>query len=412
MGKRRFFYAAVGVIVLLLAGFIYAWSILSAPISADFPAWSNAQLSLTFTLCMAFFCLGGMAAGILSKRLSAGVSVRLSAVLFLAGFCLTARAHSLPTLYVGYGVLCGAASGFSYNAVMNVMPRWFPRRQGLISGILLMGFGSSSMVIGTLFTALTPAVSGAWRTSLLVMGLLMASILFFASFCFRPPVGVAASPGDALPAHTGPVLTPGQMVRRKSFWCFFLWAALLSAAGLVIIGQARSLALAAVPSLAPGALSLAVGLISVCNGLGRVVFGALFDRVGQGCTLFVVTCTLLAGAVLLALSFPTGAVPVLVAGFVLTGLGYGGGPTMNAAVTKRLYGQEHYAVNFSIVNTNLLVAACANTAAGLLCDALGGYAAVFFLLFFLLCAAFAALLAMRHPLPRFRHPHTKTAPES
>ena len=51
----RFLYAAVGLVVLLFAGFVYGWSIFAAPIGADFPAWSKAQLSLTFTICMAFF---------------------------------------------------------------------------------------------------------------------------------------------------------------------------------------------------------------------------------------------------------------------------------------------------------------------------------------------------------------------
>ena len=187
MGKKRILYAVVGVAVMLFAGFVYAWSILSAPIAADFPQWTNAQLSLTFTICMAFFCLGGMAAGVLSKRIPVRFNVIISAVLFLVGFFLTSRVQSLLLLYVSYGVLCGTASGFAYNSVMNVMPRWFPDRQGLISGILLMGFGASSMIIGSAFTSLTPSSAGAWRSSLLFMGVLMAVILLVGSFFLIPP---------------------------------------------------------------------------------------------------------------------------------------------------------------------------------------------------------------------------------
>lgn len=400
MGKKRIFYAVVGVAVMLFAGFVYAWSILSAPIAADFPQWSNAQLSLTFTICMAFFCLGGMAAGVLSKRFPVRLNVMISAVLFLVGFFLTARVQSLPLLYVSYGVLCGTASGFAYNSVMNVMPRWFPDRQGLISGVLLMGFGASSMIIGSAFTALTPTVSGAWRSSLLVMGVLMAVVLLAGSFFFIPPKEGEAptSPAKhATPGEQGLELTPGRMMRRPSFWCFFLWATLLSAAGLVIIAQARSVALTAVPDFDAGTLSFSVGLISVCNGLGRVIFGALFDKMGRKATMLSVTFALVAGAVLLAMSLTAGSAVLLVAGFIFTGLGYGGGPTMSAAFTKRFYGQQNYAVNFSITNTNLLVASFASTAAGAIYDAMGSYTAVFALIFVLLAIAFVSMFLIRKP---------------
>ena len=62
---NRWVYAIIGVIVLLLAGLIYAWSIMSQAIGAAHPDWTAAQLSLTFTLVMAFFCVGSLVAGIL-----------------------------------------------------------------------------------------------------------------------------------------------------------------------------------------------------------------------------------------------------------------------------------------------------------------------------------------------------------
>lgn len=83
---NRWVYAIVGVIVLLFAGLVYAWSVLSTPIAAEFTAWSKAQLSLTFTLVMILFCVGSLLCGLLAGRLSAKASVRIGAVLFLLGF--------------------------------------------------------------------------------------------------------------------------------------------------------------------------------------------------------------------------------------------------------------------------------------------------------------------------------------
>ena len=133
---NRWVYAIVGVVVLLFAGLVYAWSVLSTPIGAEFTGWTKAQLSLTFTLVMILFCIGSLLCGLLAGKLSAKNAVRLGAVLFLAGFFIASRCQSPLTLYLGFGVLCGLGSGLSYNAVMSTMVRWFPDRPGLISGVL------------------------------------------------------------------------------------------------------------------------------------------------------------------------------------------------------------------------------------------------------------------------------------
>ena len=67
---NRWVYAIVGVIVLLFAGLVYAWSVLSTPIGAEFTGWTKAQLSLTFTLVMILFCIGSLLCGLLAGRLS------------------------------------------------------------------------------------------------------------------------------------------------------------------------------------------------------------------------------------------------------------------------------------------------------------------------------------------------------
>lgn len=66
---NRWVYAIVGVIVLLFAGLVYAWSVLSTPIGAEFTGWTKAQLSLTFTLVMILFCIGSLLCGLLAGKL-------------------------------------------------------------------------------------------------------------------------------------------------------------------------------------------------------------------------------------------------------------------------------------------------------------------------------------------------------
>ena len=77
---NRWVYAVIGVIVLLLAGLVYAWSVMSKSIAASRPDWSAAQLSMTFTLVMAFFCVGCLIAGILAKKVSPKIYVIAAAI--------------------------------------------------------------------------------------------------------------------------------------------------------------------------------------------------------------------------------------------------------------------------------------------------------------------------------------------
>ncbi len=386
---------------MLFAGFVYAWSVLSSFIAADYPDWSKGSLSLTFTICMAFFCLGGLAGGILSKRIPVRVNVLISAVLFLAGFFLASRAQTLPALYIGYGVLCGSGSGFAYNAVLNIMPRWFPNNQGLISGVLLMGFGASSLIIGSVFTAVTPAETGGWRASFLFMGVLIAVILVVCSFFFIPPKpGELPAPkttANAAGASGAPDLTTGQMLRKSSFWLFWVWAILLSGVGLAIIAQAKPIAAMVGTGLSAESLALIVGLISVCNGLGRILTGALFDRIGHKATMLFVNVLSVVSALILILALATHLFPLVVVGFLGAGIAYGGSPTLSAAYTRAVFGQKNFPVNLSIMNLQLLVASFFGTFAGMLYDASGSYMTTFIMLVACAGVAFLFLAAIKSP---------------
>lgn len=386
----------VGLFIMLLSGFVYAWSMISAPIAAEFPNWSSAQLGTTFTICMASFCLGGLAAGTLLRYLSARCNLCIAAALFLAGFLLASRVQSVLGLYLSYGVLCGVACGFAYNAVLSTIPRWYPQKQGLVSGALLMCFGASSMIVGSAFTAFTPDSIGAWRDSLRLMGFLIAAVLFAGSFLFQSPERAAASPaGTVSQDDTGFPLQ--QVIRHRSFWFFFFWAAFLSAAGLAIISQARSIASSVGTDLSPLAISVVVGLISVSNGAGRITIGAMFDRFGQKRTMSIVVILFLISAVLISLASVLSSFPVMVAGFLVLGMGYGGVPTSAAVVMRLFYGSKHYSVNFSAVNLNLLLGSFGGTVAGALYDATGRFTMTFAFLFVCILLSSVVMTGIRKP---------------
>lgn len=394
---NRWIYAIVGVISLLMAGTIYAWSVMSKTIGASHPEWSAAQLSLTFTVVMAFFCIGSLVAGLLSKRIHPRIYMMGSAIFMLAGFFLASMTTDSPVmLYIGFGVCCGFGAGLAYNAVMGTICAWFPDKQGLISGILLMGFGLSSFIIGKVFAAIAPPDgSQEWCILYRIMAVVWFVVLLICSFFFVKP-DANKNTAKVIEA-TALDVNASQMIRIPVFWLLYVWAILVSAAGLALIGQASGIASQVGPTVAAGTIATVVGLISILNGLGRIVYGAIFDKMGYRLTMILeMVCFLLTGFVLL-FALKTGSFAAVVIGFMLGGFSYAGVTPIQSAVISDFFGRTHYSTNFSVIVTNLLIASFASTISGRLYDSTQSYNSTILMMLFVTALAFLMFIGIRRP---------------
>ena len=400
---NRWVYAIIGVIVLLMAGLVYAWSVMSKSIGASRPDWTAAQLSVTFTLVMAFFCIGCLVAGILAKKVSPKIYVLLSGVLFLVGFLVASMTGASPVmLYLGFGILCGLGAGFAYNAVMSTMSQWFPDKQGLISGILLMGFGLSSFIIGKVYAAVTPSDgTDAWHGTFRILGIVIIIVMVICSFFFVKPEPGYNPGGTAVKKkevrEPACEVNTGKMVKMPSFWFYYIWAVLISAAGLALVSQASGIATQVGTTVSDGNIATVVGLISIFNGIGRVIFGGLFDKKGHKFTMALDMIIFIITALILIMALVTGSFVLIVVGFVVGGLAYGGVTPTNSAIISDFFGRENYAMNFSLINTNLLIASFASTIAGKLYDASGSYMSTIFMMILVTVLGFVAWIGVRRP---------------
>ena len=407
---NRWVLAIVGVIVLVFAGMVYAWTVLSAPIAAMYPEWTKAQLSLTFTLVMFCFCIGGFLGGVLSKKVKPAFILILAAILFILGFFIASRATSLIVLYLGFGVLAGFGSGFAYNAVMTFVGKWFPDKQGLISGILLMGFGIGAFIIGKIYTAVTPSDGGpAWRTSFLILGIITAVIVAVSAFfIFAPPAGwVAPAPkkeSAKKPVQSYEEINTITMFKRSSFWLFFIWATFLSAAGLMVVSQGTPMAMESMKITAEsataaqmGSIATIVGLISIFNGIGRIIFGALFDKIGRFWTMLLGGIVFIVAMLLVIWALKSHSSVILVIAYIASGLGYGCVTPTNSAFASKFYGMKNYPVNLPIINMNLLIASFGSTLAGAVYDSTGSYVTVIILVLGLLVVGTILSFFIRKP---------------
>ena len=223
--QRRWGYLALGTAALLFAGVIYAWSILKTPLGEAF-GWTGKDLALNYTLTMWCFCLGGFAGGLLGKRLGSRVCLLLAALLAGSGVVLASRltGRSVILLYLCYGGMGGLGIGLAYNIIISTVNRWFPDKKGLCSGILMMGFGASALVVGKLAAALMDGPG--WRTAYLCVGITLGVILGLTALFLRAPGADTILPAAAVRQGRGDDVealecTTGQMLHRPSFWLAF-----------------------------------------------------------------------------------------------------------------------------------------------------------------------------------------------
>lgn len=354
----RWRYLATGTLMLLFLGLLYAWSIFASPFKKIYPAWTGSNISLTFTISMICFCLGGFISGNLSKKIKSSLLIRVAAVMLLIGFFSLSKLNpetpeiSLKKLYLFYGVICGSGVGIGYNWIIGNINRWFPDKVGFASGVMLMGFAFGGMVLGSIVKVLVGVVGLSNTFLFLAFGIF--SVLILGSFIIKAPKeGELDFLKTALKNEKKPdkSFTPDEMIKTLPFWYFFLWAVSVAASGLLVVGSAATIA---ETFGAPAILGL---LVSIFNGLGRVSFGQIFDRFGYNVAVTLDCIFLLLSGIVLTLGSISNNVILIFVGLLLVGMAYGGAPSLSSSFTHATYGEKNFSVNYSIINFSLIPAA-------------------------------------------------------
>lgn len=397
----RWRYLVIGVIAMLFAGVLYAWSILKAPLSAEF-GWGASELALNFTLAMSFFCIGGLLGAKINKHTGSRIALIAAGVLSATGFILTAYLPntSVILLYITYGVLSGTGIGIAYNVLIATVSAWFPDKKGLCSGCLMMGFGASALVLGNIADALFKSTLG-WRFTYIVLGSAICVILFLAALLLRKPDQQTVLPQPKIAKVSEAEnsnrqdYTSGQMLCRPSFWMAFMCISFLAAVGSSVISFAKDLALAV---NAPEALAVSlVGVLSICNGLGRILTGALFDAIGRRKTMLCANIFTIVAAAVTLLAVSIGSLSLCIAGLCLTGMSYGACPTITAAFTSSFFGMKYFSTNMAFMTFTVMGGSLIATVSNKVLEITGGYTATFLMLLALTAVALVLNLFIRKP---------------
>lgn len=390
--KRKSPMIIASVFMLIFLGIIYAWSVFKAQINLVFTDYTASQLSLNFTFTMITFCLGGFCGGKISSRWSQRISIRIAAVMLFAGFMGTSfmdgmdSKSALVLMYVCYGVISGFGTGIGYNACITGVAPWYPERMGLVSGILLMGFGLGSLILGLLANALHEIAGGIFGV-FRIYAVAIASVLLAGSFFIKKPLVVQKKPeasDDRLSR------TPAEILAYTPFWIYFLWNVIMNSAGLLVINSSANIAVHY--GVAAG-LGLAV---SIFNGIGRPIAGMLVDKLGRFRCMLIINAVLIFSGVLMLVMAQSGGVTFICIGMFLVGTCYGGGITLQTKLAKELFGPKYFAINVSLTNFCIIPASFIGPyVSGLLQDRSGGdYSSTFILLTVIAVIALATMFLL------------------
>jgi MFS transporter, OFA family, oxalate/formate antiporter len=212
------------------------------------------------------------------------------AVLVGASWIIGARAESLASLYLTYGLFAGLGTGIVYIGVVGLMVKWFPDRRGLAAGIAAAGYGMGASL--TTFPIAHGLASVGLENTLTIFGFIFGAVGLLGALALRtPPVGyrVAALAATATPAR--PDVPSSIMLRQPVFWLMFLMMVMMSTSGLMVVSQmgafARDFGVADATVFGMAALPLALTIDRITNGLTRPFFGWISDRIGRENTMLI-----------------------------------------------------------------------------------------------------------------------------
>lgn len=291
---NRWIIALAGTGLQLCLGTVYAWSYFQKPL-VELYGWSNAQVAWTFSLSICFLGLAAAWGGLQLSRLGPRRLALSGGVLFGLGHLAAALAlhlHSLPLLHFGYGVLAGCGLGLGYVTPVATVAKWFPDKKGLATGMVIMGFGFGALLMSKVFAPLLYRASGgdlvmvfAW----LGMGFLPV-LAGLGAVLRNPPPGEVSAAGPAGALTAAPAILPHLLSRRFLIMWLVFFSNILAGISLISFQSPlfQSVWSHRDPTLSKEALAgcgaSLIAVSSLFNGLGRILWGAVSDRLGRSRT--------------------------------------------------------------------------------------------------------------------------------
>ena len=408
-GANRWSVVAGALIVQIVLGTVYAFSVFVKPIEAEF-GWDRTTTQWAFSFALVSFAIAMIPAGRLQDKIGPRKVATIGGLLLGASFILSAflvdGAHPW-ILYVTYGVVGGAGIGFAYVCPIAACMKWFPDKKGLITGLAVAGFGAGALFFAgpASILLLPPKSSGdpigisqvlliglgiktgggfglGWKAFFILHGIVCSGgVILGASLLRNPPEGWKPE-GWKTPdgAKQSKVDVDWQDMLNTPVACL-LWLTFIFGAtsGLMAIGQWKPMMSTILQgqTFAPewmggfGRFVEPVGILAIFNALGRIFWGKVSDLIDRPRAMMMM---FLAQGMAFMMLVSVESVSAIFLASAWVGLNFGGTFALFPSATSDYFGAKHLGINYGWIFTAYGVAGILGpVVGGVLYDATGQY---------------------------------------
>jgi OFA family oxalate/formate antiporter-like MFS transporter len=339
----------------MIANLQYGWTVFVDPMSQQ-NGWSRTAIQVSFTIFVLVETWLVPFEAALVDRFGPRIMVAIGGLLAGTAWIIDGNAHSLVVLYIG-GALAGVGAGIVYGTCIGNALKWFAGRRGLAAGLTSAGFGAGAAVTVIPLTRMI-AASG-YASTFVFFGIMQGLvILVFSMLLVTPPKRPAeAAKINPRVLHGTRDFSPGEVLASPVFWVMYVMFVLVGAGGLMAVAQLGPIAndryINNIPvtifAITAPALTYALSLNTIMNGITRPLLGFISDRIGRETTMF---CAFLVEGLGIFALMQYGTTPV--AFVILSGLvffAWGEIYSIFPATTRDHFGQKFATTNYGMLYT-------------------------------------------------------------
>jgi len=383
-GMNRWVIVIGAILIQLCLGAIYAWSAftgaLAKPVAEGGYGFTASQTQWIFSVGLAVFAIMTVIGGRLAARYTPRALALSGGIILGLGYILGGLlGKTFPMQLVCIGLIGGAGIGLAYVVPIAVCVKWFPDKKGLITGLAVAGFGFGATIwvklaggfksilwlVPVSFDGLLKTVSLAGlpgvQSVFIVYGIVFLVLVALGSLVMINPPSGYSPPGWKTPvagtvAASGAVnFNESQMLATPQFYMIFLTFAGSAMAGLMVIGCIQLFGIdalqasgaAADVATATATAGTAMAMYAILNGLGRIAWGAISDRIGRKMSIILMCAS---QAVMMAVLFYLGRSNLgLTLAACVIGFNFGGNFALFPAVTADFFGNANVGRNYGYV---------------------------------------------------------------
>ena len=271
-------------------------------------------------------------------------------LMFTAGMFFSGFAQSVTHLILSFGLLVGLGNSFIYGCTISNTIKFFPDKRGMVGGLTTASYGISSVIIAPLADWIC-GLTGP-RTTFMILGVVFGAIVIAGSFVMQKcPAGYLPEgyiPPVPVNAKKVEDKTPLQMLKMPIFYVMLIMLTCGGTFGLMIISNAKGLALN-MTGVPMATATLFVSVLCLFNTAGRLVAGTLSDKLGRINTLTAAMAMALVGLGILYFCGMTGSVVLLAIGLMVIGVCFGTFMGVFPGFCTDQFGTKYNTVNYGIM---------------------------------------------------------------